>query len=55
MAPGWPLHIRVQRAKAFIKDGIEVWLKVCAKSGAEFYGVTKDSKCGECESKKKGA
>ena len=33
-----PPHIKIQRAKAIIMDGVELWLKECARCGREFYG-----------------
>jgi hypothetical protein len=53
MAPSRPPQVRVQSAKAIIKDGVELWLKECARCGIEFYGSPENSICNECKGKKK--
>jgi hypothetical protein len=53
MSPSQPPHVKVQRAKAIIKDDVELWLKECAKCGKEFYGEAKDSKCERCRGRAK--
>jgi hypothetical protein len=45
MPPKLPPHIEVKSAKAIIKDGVVLWLKECAKCGAEFYVAATSCSC----------
>jgi rRNA maturation endonuclease Nob1 len=49
--PKLPPHIKIQRAKAFIKDGIERFLKRCEKCGNETYLAENQTLCEACGKK----
>ncbi|MGB8541978.1 MAG: hypothetical protein WCD49_10135 [Candidatus Acidiferrales bacterium] len=37
--------MKIERAKAIILDGKELFLKECAKCGSEFYGAKDETRC----------
>jgi hypothetical protein len=43
-----PIFMKVQRAKSTILSEQHLFLKECAKCGADFYGVEKQTRCDEC-------
>ena len=38
----------VDRAEFVILKGMKLFLKECAKCGSDFYGIEKQTCCGEC-------
>jgi hypothetical protein len=47
-----PSFRKVERAKAIIQDGKELFLKECAKCGTEFYGAKDETRCEQCRKRK---
>jgi hypothetical protein len=50
-----PPHLKVQRAKAVILNGVKLTLKKCAGCKAEFYGTEMQTRCEKCLAKRKRA
>jgi hypothetical protein len=47
-----PVFSKIQRAKAIIKDGIELHRKECASCGNEFFATKTQTKCEDCRKRK---
>ena len=47
-----PPHVRVQRAKVVILNGLKLILKTCTRCRLEFYGTETRATCDSCKSKR---